>query len=151
MSLATLQMLYGSLIVGNEQNAVIKFLKTNSSLDYPKMVTALNDWYMAKFSTYPGLGLGVCNADGVAMYYSGSSHNQFENINKFAASFNSLIYENFNYKSYGMGAMTNESGTFVELKYNSAIGGKVILFSVRQGVLNEPFGAIIIRINEDHY
>lgn len=149
MSLGTLELLYGSMIVGGQQTAVHKFLSSYSPSSHADMVNALNAWYNANQSKYPGLGLGVSNSDGNAVYYSGAgSNNTYSNIDKVDDNFNNLIYSNFNHKSYGMGAMVNESGTFFQAKYNNQIGGKVLLFAVRQGTLNQPFGCIIIRVHE---
>ena len=149
MSLSTLQFLYGSMIVGGQQTAVHNFLTSYSPSLHADMVVALNAWYNTNQSKYPGLGLGISNADGNAVYYSGAgANNTYSNIDKVDGSFNSLIYDNFNHKSYGMASMVNESGTFFEAKYNNQIGGKVLLYAVRQGVISQPLGCIIIRVHE---
>jgi hypothetical protein len=149
MSNGTLQLLYGTMIVGGQQAAVHSFLRTYAPLKHADMVTSLDAWYKANQSKYPGLGVGVSNSDGTAVYYSGAgANNTYLNIGKVDSSYNNLIYDNFHHKSYGMGAMVSESGTFFESKYNNQIGGKVLLFAVRQGNPNQPFGCIIIRVHE---
>jgi hypothetical protein len=53
-------------------------------------------------------------------------------------SFNSLIYDNFNHKSYGMGA-----------KYNNQLDGKVLLYAIRQGSLNHLDASFFEYTNEE--
>ena len=140
----------------NCQTAAIAFLLSQTNVSptflYTNMVTTIFSWlngpspntYTGTTVPIPGLRIQVIDADGsVAMdTYKGILDNTYDNY------INNLINENQNTRTYNIGAIMSNTGTFIQTKYSRTVNSTQMYLAIREGFGSDyPVGNVVISMN----
>ena len=169
-----LAQLFSDLVAKGHHAFIAKFLKSENSLDYPAIPTAIQAWLgdpttrngstdtkaaigLLPTDSIAGLRVLVILADGTMAFDSNAStplsaNNLFTNLKKPAGTFLTdgkyTINEPHAGRSYFQQAMLSATGVASHVKWSTSVSANQRYIAARVGSLEEPVGVVVISMND---